>query len=74
MTVSTFADFKICLDDLSSLVYNVTLMVKGMVVGPQSHYEGPPTVGFGHGLTSQFYWDCISMTGIGYWNRKTERA
>ena len=44
MTISTFGDFKTCLDELSSRVDNVTSMVEGMVVGPQSHYEGPPTV------------------------------
>ena len=37
MTVSTFGDFKSCLDKLSSRVDNVTSMVEGMVVGPQSH-------------------------------------
>ena len=38
--VSTFDNFKICLDKLSIQVDNVTSLVEGMVVGSQ----GPPTV------------------------------
>ena len=40
----TFCEFKICLDELTTRLDNVTLLVKGMVAGPQPHFEGPPTV------------------------------
>ena len=44
MSVSTIGDYKISLDKLTTRIENVTSLVEGMVVGPQPHYEGPPTV------------------------------
>ena len=41
---STFCDFKICLNELTTRLDNVTSLVEGMVAGPQPHYEGPPTI------------------------------
>ena len=41
---STFCDFKICLNELTTRLDNLTSLVEGMVVGPQPHYEGPPII------------------------------
>ena len=50
MSFSTMDDYKTSWDKSTTRIDNVTSLVKGMVVGPQSHSEGPPTVPSGFGI------------------------
>ena len=67
MLASTMGHYKKSLDELTTQIDNATAFVEGMVVGPQPHYKGPPTVpSFFGRLVDPMRRTRSSHTGTGY--------